>query len=95
MSIRTLGDRVLVKVIKPSKEYGGIIIIPDTCYEAPVEGIVEDIGSKADGEDGSVCVSDIKIGDKILIPEVGTDVKVDGKEFRLVRSVDILAVLED
>ena len=94
--IKPLGARVLVEPKDGSKEEKkGGIIIPDSAKEKPMEGTIRAIGKKRD-EDGKEIPFDVKVGDKVLLPKYGgTEVKIDDKEFQLVREEDLLGVLVD
>ena len=91
--IRPLGDRVLVEPAEAEEQKKGGIIIPDTAKEKPMEGIVIAVGKKKD-KDGKVVDFDVKIGDRVLMPKYGgTEVKIDDKEYQLVREDDLLGVI--
>ena len=93
--IRPLGARALVEPLDPNKEIKkGGIIIPDSAKEKPMEGKVIAIGKKRD-EDGKEIPFDIAVGDIVLMPKYGgTEVKIDDKEYQLVREDDLLGVIE-
>ena len=93
--IRPLGARALVEPLDASKEVKkGGIIIPDSAKEKPMEGKVIAIGKKRD-EDGKEIPFDIVVGDIVLMPKYGgTEVKIDDKEYQLVREEDLLGVIE-
>ena len=93
-TIKPLGARVLVEPKDGSKEETkGGIIIPDSAKEKPMEGTIIAIGVKRD-DDGKEIPFDVKVGDKVLLPKYGgTEVKIDDKEFQLVREEDLLGVL--
>ena len=93
MKIQPLGDRVLVEPVKEDEVKKGGIIIPDTAKEKPMEGLVIAIGKKKDKE-GKEIAFDVKVGDRVLLPKYGgTEVKLDDKEFQLVREDDLLGVI--
>ena len=90
--IRPLGARVLVEPIEEKEVNKGGIIIPDTAKEKPMEGKVIALGIKRD-EDGKEQSFDVKVGDTVLLPKYGgTEIKIDGKEYQLVREDDLLGV---
>ena len=92
--IRPLGDRVLVEPKEEKEEGRGGIIIPDTAKEKPMEGKVIAVGKKYDKEHKPV-EFDVKPGDCVLLPKYGgTEVKIDGKKYQLVREEDLLGVIE-
>ena len=91
--IRPLGARVLVEPIEEKEVNKGGIIIPDTAKEKPMEGKVIALGIKRD-EDGKEQSFDVKVGDTVLLPKYGgTEIKIDGKEYQLVREDDLLGVV--
>ena len=92
--IRPLGERVLIEPIEAKEQLKGGIYIPDTAKEKPMEGKVIALGIKRD-EDGKEIKFDVKVGDIVLLPKYGgTEVKIDGKEYQLVREDDLLGILE-
>ncbi len=92
-AIRPLGDRVLVKPTEEKEVTRGGIIIPDTAKEKPMEGTVIAVGIKRD-KDGKEIAFDVKPGDVVLLPKYGgTEVKLDGVAYQLVRSDDLLGIL--
>jgi chaperonin GroES len=91
--IRPLGARVLVEPVDPKEQNKGGIIIPDNAKEKPQEGLVIAIGTKVD-DDGKPVAFDVKVGDRVLMPKYGgTEVKIDNKEYQLVREDDLLGVI--
>ena len=94
MSFRPLSDRILVERVEESEKTKGGIIIPDTAKEKPAEGKVVATGNGRMGEDGKLLPMDVKIGDRVLFSKYGgTEVKVDDKEYQIVREDDIMAVI--
>ena len=92
-TIKPLGPRALVELSESKDVKKGGIIIPDTAKEKPVEGKVIAIGKKRD-DDGKEIPFDVKVGDKVLLPKYGgTEVKIDDKEYQLVREEDLLGVI--
>ena len=95
MKIRPLHDRIIVKRLEEERTSAGGIIIPDTATEKPIQGKVIAVGNGKILEDGSVRKLDVKIGDKILFGKYGgTEVKVDGEEYLVMREEDVMAVIE-
>lgn len=95
MKIRPLGDRVLVEPKKEGEVSKGGIIIPDSAKEKPQEGKVIAIGTGKRDEKGTIIPFHVKIGDTVLMPKYGgTEVKLDDKEYQIVREEDILGVIE-
>ena len=94
MKIRPLHDRVLVKrMAEESKTQGGIII-PETAKEKPVMGEVIAVGSGRMSDDGNLRPLDVKAGDKILFGRyAGTEVKIDGDDFLMMKEEDILGIV--
>jgi chaperonin GroES len=94
MKIRPLHDRVLVERVEQEQKSAGGIIIPDTAKEKPMEGRIVAIGSGARDESGKIQPLDVKKGDKILFAKWGgTEIKIDGKEYLIMKESDILAVV--
>jgi len=94
-TIRPLGARVLVEPLEDKEQKKGGIIIPDSAKEKPIEGRVIAVGKKRD-DDGKEIAFDVKAGDRVLLPKYGgTEVKLDGKEYQLVREDDLLGVFVD
>ena len=95
MKIKPLGDRVLVEPLSAAdEEKKGGIIIPDTAKEKPQEGKVIAVGPGRKTDDGKVLPMNVKKGDRVLMPKYGgTEVKIDDKEYQLVREDDILATI--
>lgn len=95
MSIRPLHDRVLVKRVEEEQKTKSGIYIPDTAKEKPMEGEVVATGPGARSEDGKVIPMDVKKGDRVLFAKWGgTEVKIDGQEYLIMKESDILAVVE-
>ena len=94
MKIRPLHDRILVKRLEEQEVRKGGIIIPDTAKEKPQEGKVIAVGSGKVGEDGKRIAVDVKAGDKILFGKYsGTDIKIDGQEYLILREDEVLAIV--
>jgi chaperonin GroES len=95
MKIRPLHDRVIVTRIEEEERTKGGIIIPDTAKEKPQEGKVVAVGKGKVNDDGKVMPLDVKAGDRILFGKYsGSEVKIDGEEYLIMREDDILGVLE-
>ena len=94
MKIRPLHDRVIVKRLEEEKTSPGGIVIPDSAAEKPVRGEIVAAGNGKVLENGSVRPLDVKVGDKILFGKYsGTEVKVEGVDYLVMREDDIVAVL--
>ena len=94
MKFRPLHDRVLVESLESEEKTAGGIIIPDTAKEKPQEGKVVAVGPGAKSEDGKITPMDVKVGDQILFGKwSGTEVKIDGKEYSIMKETDIMGVI--
>jgi len=94
MKIKPLGERVLVEPIKEEEAVKGGIIIPDSAKEKPQEGKVIALGTGKIDENGKVVPFNVKKGDIVLMPKYGgTEVKLDGKQYQIMREDDILAII--
>ena len=94
MKIKPLGERVLVEPLKEEEVKKGGIIIPDSAKEKPQEGKVIAVGTGKIDEDGKKVPFNVKVGDVVLMPKYGgTEVKVDGREYQIMREDDILAIV--
>lgn len=93
--LKPLGDRIIAKALSAESVTSGGIILPDTAKEKPLEGEVIAVGPGAQLNSGKKVAMDVKIGDKIVYGKyAGTEVKVDGEEYIILRQEDILAVIE-
>jgi chaperonin GroES len=94
LNIKPLGDRILVEAVEEKETKKGGIIIPDTAKEKPQEGIVRVLGTGKTGEDGKKIAFEVKVGDRVLVSKYGgTEIKVDGKEYKIFSSDDLVAIL--
>jgi chaperonin GroES len=95
MKIRPLHDRILVERLEEKEVKKGGIIIPDTAKEKPQEAKVIAVGNGKVGDDGKKIPLDVKAGDRILFGKYsGSEVKLEEKEYLILREEDILAILE-
>ena len=95
MNIRPLYDRLVVRRIEQKETIQSGIIIPDTAKEKPQEGEVVAVGNGKLLEDGTVVSLDVKEGDRILFGKyTGSEIKIDGEEYLILREDDVLGVLE-
>ncbi|HKK99812.1 MAG TPA: co-chaperone GroES [Desulfotignum sp.] len=95
MSLRPLSDRILVQRVAEDEKTKGGIIIPDTAKEKPAEGKVVATGNGRMGEDGKLLPMDVKVGDRVLFSKYGgTDVKMDGEDYLILRQDDVLGIIE-
>lgn len=94
MKLRPLQDRILVQRVEEETTTKGGIIIPDTAKEKPAEGKVVAVGNGKVGEDGKRVALEIKAGDRILFGKyAGTEVKIEGEEYLIMREDDVLGVI--
>jgi chaperonin GroES len=94
MKMKPRKDRVLVEPIDAGEAVKGGIIIPDSAKEKSQEGKIIAVGPGRQNEDGKTIPVELKVGQIVLLPKYGgTEVKVDGKEYQIVREDDILAVI--
>ena len=95
MKIRPLHDRILVQRLEEEQKSKGGIIIPDTAKEKPQEGKIIAVGKGKMLEDGKIAPLDVKVGDKVLFSKyAGSEVKIEGEEYSIMREDDILGVIE-
>jgi len=95
MKIRPLHDRIIVERLEEETKTAAGIIIPDSAKEKPQQGNVIAVGKGKMTEDGKVLPLDVKVGDKVLFGKYsGTDIKIDGKEYLMMREDDVLGVVE-
>jgi chaperonin GroES len=95
MNIRPLHDRVIVKRVEEEKTSPGGIVIPDSATEKPVEGEVIAVGNGKLLDNGELRALDLKKGDKVLFGKYsGTEVKVGGEDYLVMREDDIMGVIE-
>ncbi len=94
MNLKPLADRIIVRVIEAEEKTKGGIVLPDTAKERPQEGEVLAVGSGRRLDDGTVVKPQVKVGDKVLFAKYGgTEVKLDGTEYLILREEDILGIL--
>jgi chaperonin GroES len=94
LNLKPLGDRVLVEPIEEKETKKGGIIIPDTAKEKPTEGVVRALGTGKTDDKGEKVAFEVKVGDRVLVSKYGgTEVKLDGKEYKLMNSDDLLAII--
>jgi chaperonin GroES len=94
MNFIPLHDRVAIKPIDQEEKTVGGIIIPDSAKEKPMQGKVIAVGKGSKDKDGKLIPLDVKIGDKVLYGKWGgTEVKVDGQEFIIMKETDIMGII--
>ena len=95
MNVKPLGDRILVEPVEEKETKKGGIIIPDTAKEKPTEAMVIALGTGKTDDEGKKVPFEVKKGDRVLISKYGgTEIKLDNKEYKILNSDDLLAVLE-
>ena len=95
MNIKPLGDRVVIKMVEAEETTKSGIILTSAAKEKPQVALVVAVGPGAKNDDGAVIPMTVKVGDKVLTAKYsGTEVKVDGEEYTIVREDDILAIVD-
>jgi chaperonin GroES len=95
MKIRPLNNRVLIKRIEELSRTPGGLFLPDSAKEKPIEGEVLAVGEGKIGDDGKLIPMNVKAGDRVVYSKYsGTEIKVDGEEYLLMREDDILGIVE-
>ena len=96
MGFRPLHDRVLIRRVEAEEKTSGGIIIPDTAKEKPQEGKIIAVGPGARDESGKLQPLDVKAGDRVLFGKwSGTEIKLDGEDFLIMKESDIMGVLTE
>ena len=95
LNVKPLGDRILVEAVEEKETKKGGIIIPDSAKEKPTESIVIALGTGKTNDDGKKIPFEVKKGDRVLVSKYGgTEIKLDGKEYKILNSDDVLAVID-
>ncbi len=95
MKLRPMQDRIIVKRLEEESKTAGGIFIPETAKEKPQKGEVVAVGNGKKTDDGKVIPLDVKVGEKVLFGKyAGTEIKVEGEEYLIMREDDILGVME-
>jgi chaperonin GroES len=95
MKIRPLYDRIVVKRVEQQEQMQGGLYIPDSAKEKPQEGEVVAVGKGKRLENGSLVALDVQAGDRILFGKYsGSDIKLDGEEYLIMREDEVLGILE-
>ena len=95
MSLRPLGDRVVLKPVEREEKTKSGIVLPDTAKEKPQEGLVEAVGTGRVLDNGSKLPVDLKVGDRVLYAKyAGNEFKIEDTEYLIVSEKDVLAVLD-
>ncbi|MCL6581689.1 MAG: co-chaperone GroES [Firmicutes bacterium] len=91
--LKPLGDRIVVKVIEEEERTPGGIVLPDTAKEKPIVGEVVAVGPGRMLDNGQRVALEVKVGDKVVFSKYGgTEVKIDGEEYLIMRESDVLAI---
>ena len=94
MKLRPMQDRIIVKRVEEETMTAGGIFIPETAKEKPQKGEIMAVGNGKKTEDGKVIPLDVKVGDKVLFGKYsGTEIKIEGDEYLIMREDDILGVM--
>jgi len=94
LKLKPLGDRILVEPAEEKETKKGGIIIPDSAKEKPTESIIIALGTGKTDDDGKKVPFEVKKGDRVLVSKYGgTEIKLDGKEYKILNTDDILAVI--
>jgi len=95
LNIKPLGDRLLVEPVEEKEQKKGGIIIPDSAKEKPQEGIIVALGTGKTDDNGKKVAFEVKKGDRVLVSKYGgTEIKLDGKEYKIFGSDDLLAIID-
>lgn len=96
IKVRPLHDKLLVQRVEQETKTAGGIIIPDTAQEKPMQGKVCAVGSGTRDESGKIHPLDVKVGDKVLFAKWGgTEIKIEGVEYLVLKESDVLAIIEE
>jgi chaperonin GroES len=94
VNLKPLGDRVVIKPSPKEEITKSGLVIPDTAKEKPQEGTILAVGPGRIDEDGERIPMDVKVGDKVLYAKyAGTEVKLEGEEYMILKETDILAIV--
>ena len=92
--LKPLGDRIVIEQVETEEKTASGIVLPDTAKEKPQEGLVVAVGSGRILESGERVALEVKEGDKVIFSKyAGTEVKLDGKEYLILRENDVLAII--
>jgi chaperonin GroES len=96
MKVKPLGDRVLVRRLEAEEKTKGGIVLPDTAKEKPKQGEIMEVGDGKVNDQGKKIELSVKKGDKVLFSSyAGTDVKIDGEEYLILKEEDVLAIIKE
>src|SRR5207248_6009463 len=95
LNVRPIGDRILVEAVEEKELKKGGIFIPDTAKEKPMESRIVALGTGKTDDNGKKVPFEMKKGDRVLVTKYGgTEIKLDGKEYKILSSDDVLAVID-
>jgi len=95
LNVKPLGDRVLVEPVEEKEVKKGGIIIPDSAKEKPMESLIVALGTGKVDDNGKKVPFEVKKGDRVLVSKYGgTEIKLNGKEYKILNSDDLLAVID-
>jgi chaperonin GroES len=95
LNVKPIGDRILVEAVEEKELKKGGIVIPDTAKEKPMESRVVALGTGKTDDNGQKVPFEMKKGDRVLVTKYGgTEIKIEGKEYKILNSEDVLAVLD-
>jgi len=95
LNVKPIGDRILVEAVEEKEVKKGGIVIPDTAKEKPMESRVVALGSGKTDDNGKKVPFELKKGDRVLVNKYGgTEIKLNGKDYKILNSDDVLAVIE-
>jgi chaperonin GroES len=95
LNVKPLGDRILVEAVEEKETKKGGIIIPDTAKEKPMESIIIALGTGKTDDNGKKVPFEVKKGDHVLVSKYGgTEIKLDGKEYKILNTDDLLAIID-
>lgn len=95
LSVKPIGDRILVQAVEEKEVKKDGIVIPDTAKEKPMESLVVALGSGKTDDNGKKVPFELKKGDRVLVTKYGgTEIKLAGKDYKILKSDDVLAVIE-
>ncbi|MCD8501607.1 MAG: co-chaperone GroES [Bacillaceae bacterium] len=93
--LKPLGDRIVIEQVETEEKTASGIVLPDTAKEKPQEGRVVAVGTGRILESGERVALEVKEGDKVIFSKyAGTELKLDGKEYLILRENDVLAIVE-
>jgi chaperonin GroES len=96
VSLKPLGDRVVVEHVEQAEKSAGGVFLPDTAKEKPQEGRVLAVGTGRTLDNGTKVAMEVKVGDKVIYSKYsGSEIKIDGKEVLIISEKDVLAIVSD